>query len=370
MTSAESKAPPQTTALSPRARLLLPIMVLALAAVSIHRYCAQPPRTVVSFEGATMGTTWSVKIATTGLPLDIERARIREITAALDRVDGLMSTWKPESELSRFNRHEGGVPFPVSPETLAVFEIATEVSELTAGAFDVTVGPLVAVWGFGAGATARAPPSTRELEALLGRVGFRNVSVDAQAGTLEKTSAEVVCDLSAIAKGFAVDEVARVLSVRGHENFLVEVGGELRARGAHLDGSPWRVAIETPLDGRRSIHRIVELRDLAMATSGDYRNYYEQDGRRISHTIDPRTGQPITHALASVTVLHPDAAHADALATALDVLGPEAGYHFANAHSIAAYFIVRDQVRAGAIDQAGFNVRMTKNFEPLLVQEP
>jgi len=344
-------------------------MVAALVAATAHRYCAQLPRTVASFDGATMGTTWSVKIATDDMAPDTERALVREITATLDRVDGLMSTWKSDSELSRFNRLEGGVPFLVSPETLAVFEVAQEVSGLTGGAFDVTVGPLVAAWGFGAAAAAQTPPPASELDALRRYVGFRKLTIDARAGTIEKTSAEVVCDLSAVAKGFAVDEVARLLAARGHENFLVEVGGELRAIGSHLDGSPWRVGIEAPIVGRRSIQRVVELRDLAMATSGDYRNFYESNGRRISHTIDPRTGRPIAHALASVTVLYPDAAHADALATALNVLGPDEGYALAMGHGLAAYFIVRQNVPAGE-DEKRLSVRMTKEFEPLLAPKP
>ncbi len=284
-----------------------------------------------------------------------------------------MSPWKPDSELSRFNRDKGGTRFPVSRETLTVFEVAREVSELSEGAFDVTVGPLVAAWGFGAGATTREPPTATELDALLRHVGFRNVSIHAEAGALEKTRAEVVSDLSAIAKGFAVDEVARVLKRVGHDNFLVEVGGELLARGTHLDASPWRVAIEAPDEDRRSIHRIVELRDLAMATSGDYRSYYVAGGRRFSHTIDPRTAQPVNNALASVTVLHKDATHADALATALTVLGPEAGYRLAVDHGIAAYFILRKNLPATTPkdmkEEASFTVKMTKSFEPLLVPQ-
>ena len=317
-----------------------------------------------------MGTTWSVKIAAADLSRDTERALAREIAETLARLDDLLSTWNPESELSRLNRSEGGVPFPVSPETLAVFEVAWEVSELTGGAFDATVGPLVAAWGFGAGATTRKAPSAYEIASLRSRIGFRNVKIHAEASAVEKTSAEVVCDLSAVAKGFAVDEVARALSARGQQNFLVEIGGELRARGANLDGSPWRVAIEEPALARRSIHRIVELRDLAMATSGDYRNYYEAQGLRISHIIDPRTARPIAHALASVTVLHRDAAHADALATALSVLGPVEGYRLAEARGIAAYFIVRENASASANQDADFSARMTKGFEPWLVRGP
>jgi len=345
-------------------------MLCVLAGLSAQRYCTQPPRTVVTLEGATMGTTWTVKIATPDLAKSDEQALAREIAATLAHVNDLLSNWKPDSELSRFNRYKGGTPFPVSRETLAVFKAAREVSELSEGAFDVTVGPLVAAWGFGAGATKREPPTKAELDALHKHVGFRNVSIHAEAGTLEKTRAEIVSDLSAIAKGFAVDEVARVLKRVGHDNFLVEVGGELLARGTHLDASPWRVAIEAPDEDRRSIHRIVELRDLAMATSGDYRSYYVAGGRRFSHTIDPRTAQPVNNALASVTVLHKDATHADALATALTVLGPEAGYRLAVDHGIAAYFILRENPLGNTQkDQASFSVKMTKSFEPFLVTQ-
>ncbi|NNL67562.1 MAG: FAD:protein FMN transferase, partial [Myxococcales bacterium] len=184
---------------------------------------------------------------------------------------------------------------------------------------------------------------------------------------LAKARPAIACDLSAVAKGYAVDELARALGALGHERFLVEVGGELRGRGGHLDGAPWRVAIEAPVTLDREIHRVLALRDLSMATSGDYRNYYEQDGRRISHTLDPRSGRPIEHRLASVTVLHPEAVWADAWATALNVLGPDEGYTVAVEQGLAAYFIVRADVPT---DEGSYGVRMTAAFEPHLADAP
>ncbi len=362
MTSDEPLSSTGPIPLSRRARLALPATILLLAILSAQRYCGETPRSLVTFEGSAMGTTWAVKIAA-DLDPDSERVAEREISTRLDRVDQLMSTWKPDSELSRFNRHSAGSAFPVSPETLSVFEIAREVSELSGGAFDVTVGPIVGAWGFGAGARSDTPVSARELAALRSIVGFEKVSIDSAASTLTKSNDGVVCDLSAVAKGFAVDEIARALERLGHENFLIEVGGELRASGTHRDGAPWRIAIEAPDSTSRSVHRIIDLRDLSMATSGDYRNYYELEGRRISHTIDPRTASPIRHGLASVTVLHREAARADALATALNVLGPGEGYALAAERGIAAYFIERGE-------GGSFEARLTESFERHLGSRP
>ncbi|NNL67202.1 MAG: FAD:protein FMN transferase, partial [Myxococcales bacterium] len=310
-----------------RARIALPIVIVLLVLLSWHRYSQSPARPFVAFSGPTMGTTFSVKLALASLPIDEERAVGAAIAARLERVNALMSTWQDDSELSRFNRQPPGEPFAVAPETLRVFELSRRVHAESDGAFDPTVAPLVRAWGFGADA-APSPPSEAELEALQARVGFDAIAIDSAAGTLTRKGAGVVCDLSAVAKGFAVDEVARALGERGYTDFLVEIGGELRASGRHRDGSPWRVAIEAPATdplqatAARSIHRIVLLGDRAMATSGDYRNVYELAGERVAHIIDPRSGRPAAHGLASVTVIHAEAAVADAWATALQVLGP------------------------------------------------
>ena len=355
MTSAAEPPRRSGLALSGRAKVLLPLVLLLLLAASIHRLaCAPPPLSQAEFSGESMGTSWSVKLAVVDLDA-AERAEIkRAIESELRAVDEAMSTWQPESELSRFNAHGSTEPFPASTEILAVFRIASEVSELSGGAFDVTVGPVVTAWGFGATDRIPAPPPPEELDGLRERVGHRLVEV--QSGALRKSRGDVVCDLSAIAKGFAVDRVAEALSQRGYRDHLVEVGGEIRARGQRLDGGAWRVAIERPDAGARDAFDVLPLRDVALATSGDYRNFYESGGRRYSHTIDPRTARPIEHALASVSVLHRDAVYADALATALNVLGSEAGYSLAEREGLAALFIVHEAGTA-------FSARATPAFE-------
>ena len=342
--------------------LLVAGMILLLGFSGWRLFFAAPPGPYVALSGRSMGTTWDVKVASRGLRGDAVRGLAATIQARLDHVESLMSTYDPDSELMRFNRQASTEPFPASPETLAVFAAAREVSRLSSGAFDVTVKPLVEAWGFGAASRDDDPPSDAEIQSLRERVGWDRIAVDPPAGTLRKTRADVEADLSAIAKGFGVDEVADALAGLGYENYLVEVGGELRARGRRLDGLHWRVAIERPDATTRAIQEVIELRDQAMATSGDYRNYYERDGVRLSHTIDPRDGHPIRHRLASVTVLHATAMQADGLATALDVLGPDEGYTLAVREGLAAYLLVRGE-------DGGFEVRATPAFSALLTED-
>jgi thiamine biosynthesis lipoprotein len=293
-----------------------------------------------TLEGRAMGTVFSVKVVPPrGLDLT-ESGVASAVGAAIAAVDQRMSTYREDSELSRFNRHGLG-PFAASPELVEVMAEAQRVSALSDGAFDITVGPLVDAWGFGPKPTA-ASPSEDEIARLLSATGFGRLSVDAATGSLRKSLAELRCDLSAIAKGYAVDRVAEALAGLGVTGHMVEIGGEVRAAGRTADGGIWRIGIERPQQGRGDIWKVVELADAALATSGEYRNYYERDGVRISHTIDPRTGRPITHTLASVTVIHPICMTADALATALNVLGPEAGPDLAAREGIAALFLIRD----------------------------
>jgi thiamine biosynthesis lipoprotein len=351
---------PSPLALTPRTRALLVIGLIVLAALTIHRlWWAGPAGPYVAIAGETMGTTWEVKLASADLgPEEIRRAAA-VAQAAVDDVVSRMSTWEPDSEISRFNAHRSTDPFPVSAATLEVMKVAEQASAMTRDGFDVTVAPLVAAWGFGMATPPEAPPDDATIAALLEHVGHRLIEVDAGTGTLRKRDPAVEVDLSAIAKGYGVDRVAEALEAEGHHDYLVEVGGELRVAGRKLDGQPWRVAIERPTEGMRQIHETLVLADAALATSGDYRNFYERDGRRISHTIDPRTGRPIAHTLASVSVVHSSAMWADALATGLDVLGPAAGYHVAETLGIPAYFIVR----TGA---AGFSSRPTTTMQALL----
>jgi thiamine biosynthesis lipoprotein len=306
-----------------------------------------------------MGTTWAVTLNAPDLSSE-ERAQARAaIQASLDAVDDAMSTWDEASELARFNARRETSPFPLSDETLAVLRLAAEVSAASGGAFDPTVRPLVAAWGFGA--DARVPgqgPDARELAALRARIGFARLELDFAGGTARKRNPELELDLSSIAKGFGVDQAARAIEGLGHANFLVEVGGEVRARGERIGGGSWRLAVERPEPEGRAVFAVIELSDQSLATSGDYRSFYQAGGRRLSHIIDPRTAQPVAHDLASVSVVAPSAALADAWATALMVLGPEAGFTLAESLGLAAYFIARTPSGAYA-------TRATASFPPL-----
>ena len=305
-----------------------------------------------------MGTTFTVKVVH-DVPSDVRReARRRLIEAEFNRVDQQMSHYREESELSRFNRARHTDPFPVSLETFTVFQQARALSVLTDGAFDVTIGPLVDAWGFGVSTQPEHAPSASRIAQLMAHLGHDKIDLDEEALTLRKRDPLVEGDLSAIAKGYAVDRVAEALEAHGISRYMIEVGGEVRTAGANETGEPWRLAIGRPIADLGAIHRVIPLSGLAMATSGDYRNFYELDGRRISHTIDPRTGSPVTHPLASVTVVDEECMRADGLATALAVLGPQAGYEFARRHDIAALLLIRTP--------AGFEERVTPAFERLL----
>jgi len=311
----------------------------------------------IVIDGPTMGTTYAVKFHDAAVDVVDLRARIEGV---LERINALMSTWRPDSELSRFNRSGDSGWFPVSDETVQVVEAAAAASALSDGAFDVTVGPIVNLWGFGPEKGISEVPSQQQIEKALQRIGYQDLSVRTSPAALRKMRPDMYVDLSAIAKGFAVDEVARLLDARNIQSYLVEIGGELRARGSKPGGTPWKVAIERPLPGERSVQDIVALHDAAIATSGDYRNYVEKNGKRYSHTIDPRSGRPIDHGLASVSVIAASAMRADALATAIMVLGPQAGYRLAVRESLAVQLIVASAT--------GLQVKTTPAFESYLLR--
>jgi thiamine biosynthesis lipoprotein len=331
-------------------RLIL-IAFALLAALTVHRlFFAQAPDTgeALVLRGETMGTTWEIRVAGAGLDESLRRQIERETDRRLDELDRWMSNWNPDSEISRFNAYRGSDGFPVSYQTAAVVAYAVEVSKISGGAFDTTVGPLVALWGFGADARGReTAPSDEEIEALRSHLGARGIRIGrgnpSNGGFLRKADPETEIDLSAIAKGFGVDHVADGLFALGREDFLVEIGGEVRAAGQRPGGGPWRIAIEKPIEGGRAIQEVIELSDQALATSGDYRIFYRQGGRRISHTIDPRTGRPVENGTASASVVAPSATVADAWATALMVLGPDPGLEVARQMGLGAMLLVRGE---------------------------
>lgn len=304
--------------------------------------------------GTTMGTTYSVKI--TALPDSVDRRALKAgIDRILETVNAQMSNWRSDSEISRFNASASSSWTGVSADTLTVIEEALRVSELSGGAFDPTIGPLVDVWGFGPQEDQWGIPSQNRVVAALGRTGFQHLQTRGLPSGLTKDHAPVEIDLCGIAKGFGVDKVAAYLDAQGLGDYLVEIGGELRARGHSPRQRPWRIGVERPGSERPAVQTIVSLDGSAVATSGNYRNYFESDGFRYSHIIDPRTGAPVEHNLASVTVVAPSTMQADALSTALMVMGPHAGLRLARRADIAALFIVRDG--------AGFEEVRSPRFE-------
>ena len=347
---------------SPLRRLVVPgLFVAGLFAVYFLR---QGPSNAVSRElavtGPTMGTTFNVKVVTDDVT-ETHRDRLTQIVReVVDGVDDTMSTFRPESEIEEFNRG-GTEPFAASSDILEVVTEAQRVARLTGGAFDVTVGPLVDIWGFGpSGATAT--PSEDEIRQLVAVTGFEQLEIDLEGGTLRKARTDCRIDLSAIAKGFAADRISAALARQNLAHHMVEVGGEVRARGLNGAGDVWRIGVERPTTGGRSVHVVVPLADLALATSGDYRNFFKRDGVRISHTIDPRTGRPITHDLASVSVIHASCMTADALATALGVLGPDEGFALAERQDIPALFLIR-------VEDGVFEERHTSVWAALVENE-
>ncbi len=320
---------------------------------------AEGAPTVVAFSGPTMGTRYAVRVVATSLD-DDERDRIRKaIEAELELTDRLLSTWNEESELSRFNAHASTEPFRLAPETMGLLEIALRVSDLSKGAFDVTVGPLVRAWGFGPQGPPPRTPSAATLAETRARVGPGLLVLDPGAGTAAKTRADVACDLSALAPGWTADRIAAALGDLGHRRCIVDVGGEVVARGRRADGTRWRVAVESPGPARGS-GTVLALEDAAVATSGDYRNaWVDEEGRRRSHLIDPRTGEPVAHGLASVTLVDREGVWADALATALLVMGPEAAWALASERGLAVRLVARGE-------RGSYSVSTTPQFQALL----
>ena len=291
-----------------------------------------------------MGTGYNVKYLPPQQTQQSPSAELigTQIHSHLRRIDALMSTYQKDSEVSRFNRAPVQDWFAVSSATMEVITLAQQISEQTQGAFDISVASLVTLWGFGPGYQQQQIPAAKAIEEMLKQVGFANLEIDKTTQKIRKLM-PLSIDLSAIAKGYGVDQVAAYLETAGVVSYMVEVGGEIRAKGLKPGDLSWRIAIEAPDSQQRSAQRIIDVTDQAVATSGDYRNYFEQAGQRYSHTIDPQTGYPVTHNLASVTVLSDSAAHADALATAFSVMGAEKAQAFAKAYNVAAYFIIKKQ---------------------------
>lgn len=304
-----------------------------------------------------MGTRYHITVV--AMPGAADRETLQaEIDDALARVDAAMSTWRPDSEIARLNALPPGEWLPISVEFHEVLQESLRIHSVSDGSFDITVAPLLAAWGFGPRGEGPRIPDAAELGALAERIGASALELATEPRRVRKL-AERELELSGIAPGYAVDLIARRFAARGLGDFMVEVGGEVRTAGRNPEGQPWRIGIERPDAPPGTPQLTLMLEGESVSTSGDYREFFEQDGRRFSHTLDPRSLRPVQHGLASVTVLAPDCMRADALATALMVLGPDRGMALAEREGLPVYMLVRGE--------GGLQARSSTRFAPYLL---
>lgn len=341
-------------------RLITPEAALGLLLVFLLSACSGE-RHALKLSGSTMGTQYHVTVVDAGRRLDAGHLQAA-IDQRLEALNQELSTYIDDSGLNHFSRSPVGEWQQISDDLYQVLLASLQVSWLSGGAFDVTIGPLVKLWGFGPGEHTDRAPSEELLEAARQRIGYQNIELDA-LDRRARRNADIDVDLSAIAKGYGVDVIAELVAASGATDYLVEIGGELRAAGSNPRGEPWRIAIERPVSGGAGgtmAMQPLRISGVGLATSGDYRNYFEADGVRYSHTIDPTTGQPVSHNLASVSVITDSAMWADALATAISVMGPERGYRLAEQLDIAAFLVIRRP------DGEGFDIHYTPLFAQYL----
>lgn len=312
-------------------------------------------------EGKTMGTWWRVSV----VDINTQQAQAlqQKIQAQLDSDDHLLSTWKNDSALMRFNHATSTAPWPVSAAMADIVTTSLRVGEKTDGAMDITVGPLVNLWGFGPDKQPVKTPERAQIDAAKARTGLAHLMVINRAGEqfLQKDLPDLFVDLSTVGEGYAADHLARLMEQEGIARYLVSVGGALASRGMNAQGQPWRVAIQKPTDRENAAQAVVDINGHGISTSGSYRNYYELDGKRISHIIDPRSGRPIQHALVSVTVIAPTALEADAWDTGLMVLGTEQAKEVVKREGLAVFMIIKQG--------EGFTTWMSPQFSAFLISE-
>lgn len=322
----------------------LPLILVALLLMAACSEKDRPLESPVTLQGDIFGTYYQVTVAdplTQGQAMALEKGFVAE----LDAIDASMSTWKEDSELSQFNRSAIGEWQGLSAPLMDVMDISQRVFDASEGAFDVTIGGLVNLWSFGPEARPKEVPTQAMIDERLTTVGMQHLELDSE-GLRARRLQDVQVDLSGVAKGYATDQVAHYLAEQGYENYLVNLGGEIEVRGYRdADSARWRIGIEVPADGQPTAEQILPLDDISVATSGDYRNYFEQDDQRYSHTIDPRDGRPINHRMASVTIVHDSNAEADAWATAMSVLGEREGLRVALGEGIPVLMLVREDDR-------------------------
>lgn len=340
-------------------RMALLSVVILLTGCDNASAPATPKAAVTVLEGKTMGTFWRVSVA------GVDKARAEElrtkVQTQLDGDDRLLSTWKNDSALMRFNHSRSTTPWPVNEAMADIVTESLRIGRKTDGAMDITVGPLVNLWGFGPDKQPVSTPTQAQIDAAKARTGLDKLTVINRADRqyLQKSIPDLYVDLSTVGEGYAADHLARLMTEEGISRYLVSVGGALVSRGMNADGQPWRVAIQKPTDRENAVQAIVDINGHGISTSGSYRNYYELDGKRISHVIDPQTGRPITHKLVSVTVIAPTALEADAWDTGLMVLGTEKAQQVVREQGLAVYMIMKEG--------DGFTTWMSPQFRAFLV---
>lgn len=337
---------------------------LALLGLLLLVSC-NPSGELLHLQGRTMGTTYNIKFYTNKNLDDAEEVK-GKVDELLVEVNKQMSTYIKESEISYFNQSDRLGWIKISPDFLSVAKFALELAKQTGGIFDPTIGPLVNLWGFGPGGK-RKVPEAKDIEAALMRVGYDKITLNIETSEIKKRVPGVYLDLSSLAKGFGVDKVSEYLESQGAKSYMVEIGGEVRTKGKKEDQAYWKIAIEAPHPTAqgKSYQKILELKNMGLATSGSYRNFFMQDGKKYSHTIDVKTGRPVAHTVASVSVASKESCmEADALATALMAMGLEKAFAYAEEKGIAAYFVYRDDGQEGRV----FATKETKAFEQLFSQ--
>lgn len=340
-------------------RMALLSVVILLTGCDNASAPATPKAAVTVLEGKTMGTFWRVSV------VGVDKSRAEElrtkVQTQLDGDDRLLSTWKNDSALMRFNHSRSTTPWPVNEAMADIVTESLRIGRKTQGAMDITVGPLVNLWGFGPDKQPVSTPTQAQIDAAKARTGLDKLTVINRADRqyLQKSIPDLYVDLSTVGEGYAADHLARLMTEEGISRYLVSVGGALVSRGMNADGQPWRVAIQKPTDRENAVQAIVNINGHGISTSGSYRNYYELDGKRISHVIDPQTGRPITHKLVSVTVIAPTALEADAWDTGLMVLGTEKAQQVVREQGLAVYMIMKEG--------DGFTTWMSPQFRAFLV---
>jgi thiamine biosynthesis lipoprotein len=338
---------------------LMPAWILALVCWMSLTACGSKESAAVHLQGESMGTTWHITfMPSSRVTQDANTLRLG-VEEILVQVDKQMSNWRKDSEISRFNQAQVTEWFPVSLDLVKVVTAAQQVSQFSNGVYDITVGPLVNAWGFGSTKKTEAKPSDAEIQAALAKVGYQKLFIQEQPPALRKALPDMYVDLASIAPGYAVDLIGQYFEQQGIEDYMVELGGEVRTLGQSPRGDDWRIGIEKPVDLGHAVQQGMLLVNAGLSTSGDYRDFFIEKGKRYSHTIDTSTGYTASHSLASVSVVAENTTLADAYSTMLMAMGEIKGRAFADQHQLKAFFIWRT-------DQ-GFETYATAGFQPLLL---